>query len=96
MAHGAVATIQAGAILLADGETLSWKLSRLLRKRCRIGPDLWAARPRGLRYGRFQAELSGVLLARQVLGLLAGLFSVLSYRSFQEQGSGFAAIPFGI
>jgi hypothetical protein len=40
-----VATIQEGAILLADGETLSWKLSGLLRKRCRIGPDLWAARP---------------------------------------------------
>ena len=84
------------AYAVADGETLSWKLSGLLRKRCRIGPDLWAARPRGLRYGRFQADLSGVLLARQDLSLLAGLFSVLSYRSFQEQGSGFAAIPFGV
>ena len=32
-----VATIQEGVILLADDETLSWKLSGLLRKRCRIG-----------------------------------------------------------
>ena len=91
-----VATIQEGAILLADDETLSWKLSGLLRKRCRIGPDLWTARPGGARNGRFRAELSAALLAREDLSLLAGLFSVLSYRSFQESGAGFAALPFDI
>jgi hypothetical protein len=83
-----VATLLEGEIVLAGGETLPWKLSGLLRKRCRLGADLWVAKPRGPRNGRFRAELSQAMLAREDLSLLTGIFSVRTHRAFVELTSG--------
>ena len=83
-----VATLRTGELVLTGGETVQWKLSGLLRKRCRLGEGLWVARPGGLRMGKFRAELSEEMLARGDLGFLGGIFSVLTDRAFAGGGSG--------
>jgi hypothetical protein len=85
-----VAKVLQGAIVLADNERLEWELSGLPLS-CRIG-DLWVARLGVMRERRFKAQLSPAMLAREDLGLLAGLASVLTFSAHRlRQGRGTAA-----
>ncbi len=88
LADKTVATLVAGEVALAGGETLPWKLTGVLRKRCRLGGDLWEARRRGGRDAGFRADLSAAMLAREDVALLAGLFSVLTHSVFAGGSSG--------
>jgi hypothetical protein len=83
-ARNPVATWRKGEIVLVGGETLPWELTSLLRARCRLGGDLWVAKPGGPRRRTFKAELSAAMLAREDVDLLAGIASILTHRALLE------------
>ena len=76
-----LARVLSGEIVLAGGESLEWKLSSVLRTRCRVGGDLWVATAGLFRGGRFRADLSEAMLARADVSFLTGLAAVLTRRA---------------
>lgn len=91
-----VARVLSGEIMLAGGESLQWKLSSVLRTRCRVGGDLWVATAGSLfRGGRFRADLSEAMLARADVSFLTGLAAILTRRA-TEAGQSMTSTASGI
>ena len=90
-----VARVLPGDIMLAGGESIQWKLSSVLRTRCRVGGDLWVATASLFRGWRFRADLSEAMLVRADVNFLTGLAAILTRRA-HEAGQSMVSTASGI